>query len=166
MMGLTVEPSGATISECGLYRYRLWRSWGPGDRVLFVMLNPSTADATADDPTIRKCVAFAKMWGFGGMDVANIFALRSTDPKALYSAPDPVGPLNDTALRILARICPRIVCAWGNHGALHGRGRKVAAMLAEEGATPLCFRLTKPGQPEHPLYQPYSRKPVPYEVAA
>jgi hypothetical protein len=157
--------SGATISDCGTYRYRLWRTWSDAPPVLFVMLNPSTADATANDPTIRKCIAFAKRWGHGGIEVGNLFALRSTDPKALRRHPDPVGPDNDQSLRIMARLCGMVICAWGNGGTLNGRGRNVAAMLAEEGRAPLCFNITKAGQPEHPLYRPYTNVMQPYAVA-
>src|SRR5262249_14212908 len=90
----------AVISDCGRYRYSLTRRWGDAaePRALFVMLNPSTADAEQDDPTIRRCIGFAKAWGMGSLEVVNLYALRATDPAALLSAPDPIGPKNDTMI--------------------------------------------------------------------
>lgn len=147
--------------EAGRYRYLLWRAWGPGKRVLFVLLSPSTATDTKDDPTIRRCRAFARAWCFDGFDLVNIFALRSTNPKVLYEHPDPIGPLNDQVIADAAQRCAFVMCAWGNHGRLLGRGVAVVRLLCEAGARPRCFRLTKAGQPEHPLYQPGTREPVP-----
>lgn len=152
--------SGVWFSPCETYRYMLWRKWGEGPRCLFVMLNPSTADGTKDDPTIRRCVGFARAWGFDGIEVANIFALRSPNPEDLYGGfVDPIGPENDSHIMSAAAGAGRVVCAWGNHGRLAGRGATVLAMMLAAGVEPWCFKLTKstrtkPGQPEHPLYQP------------
>jgi hypothetical protein len=147
--------STATLSPCGLYRYDLTRSWDRArPRALFVMLNPSTADATQDDPTIRRCVGFARAWGCGGIVVCNLFALRSTDPKALYRHADPVGPDNDATLLDRAAMAKLTVCAWGAHGHLRGRGRTVAKLLAAAKMPMHCLGLTKTGHPLHPLFVP------------
>jgi len=141
----------AVFSPCTRYRFRLWREWGDASsRCLFVMLNPSTATAEVDDPTIRRCVGYAKRWGFGALDVANIFALRSTDPEALYAEADPVGAGNDEAIVELARCASRVVLAWGAHGAYQGRGSAVLRLLA--GVPCVALGVTQSGQPRHPLY--------------
>ncbi len=141
---------GATFDATGTYRYLLWRTWNPAaDRVLFVMLNPSTADATRDDPTIRRCIAFARAWGHGGVEVVNLFAWRSTSPSLLRIAPDPVGPDNDRVLMDACGRAARIVFAWGNHGSFWGRDRQVKSLL---GGQTFCLGFTRTGQPRHPLY--------------
>ncbi|TIX02022.1 MAG: DUF1643 domain-containing protein [Mesorhizobium sp.] len=142
----------ATFSPCRTWRYRLERRWAPGPKAAFILLNPSTADETKDDPTIRRCIGFAKAWGFGGLVLGNIFALRSTDPRGLYSHADPVGPGNDEALRGIAREAEKVVCGWGTHGALNCRGRFALDVMREAGATPLALRVTGAGFPGHPLY--------------
>ncbi len=124
------------------------------------MLNPSTADASQDDPTIRRCIGFAKAWGFGGLIVGNLFALRSTDPKALYSHPEPIGPENDHHLRRIANEAAPVVCAWGTHGALHDRGREVAEMLDDRNLAAL--KVTADGSPGHPLYIAANTQPKAY----
>ena len=146
--------SGARL--VGPYRYHLWRSLHPApptSRILFVMLNPSTADATADDPTLRRCVAFAKEWGFGRLDVCNLFAYRSPDPKVLRSVGDPIGPLNDGVIRDRAARAEVTVVAWGAGGALHDRGAHVARTLLARRAL-FCLGETRTGEPRHPLYVP------------
>jgi hypothetical protein len=157
----TKPASSAVISACGAYRYRLERLWDEEkDKVAFLMLNPSTADASQDDPTIRRCIGFAKSWGFGGLIVGNLFALRSTDPRALYDHPDPVGPDNNNHLRAIARCAETVICAWGTHGALHDRGRKVAELLDDRNLAAL--KLTANGHPGHPLYVAASTQPKAY----
>ncbi len=140
--------SGAAFSACRRYRYALWRRWSEGPAVLFVMLNPSTADATRDDPTIRRCIAFAQSWGFGALAVGNLFALRTPSPRALARSAAAVGPRNDRWLRRLQRDAALIVAAWGDHGRLLDRAAAVRRMLAE----PHVLGLTGAGQPRHPLY--------------
>ncbi len=150
---------GAVISDCGKYRYRLWRVWDETlPLVCFVMLNPSTADATKDDPTIRKCIAFGKKWGAGGIYVANIFAYRSTDPKALYklTRDEAIGPENLNWLVHSNLACEVTVAAWGNHGKLYGRGQEVRDLLCNL----TYLRLSKSGHPWHPLYLPGDLKPT------
>lgn len=149
---------GATFSACGDYRYDLTRRLATGNgSVTFVMLNPSTADAHQEDPTIRRCLGFARDWGYANVRILNLFALRSTDPKGLRGHIDPVGPLND---EFLARYCApnaamRVVVAWGTHGDYMGRGLAVLQMLrrrrGETGG--LCaLGWNKNRSPKHPLY--------------
>lgn len=164
MADLFPPDTGARFSPCRTYRYRLWRAWGDGPRLVFLMLNPSTADETANDPTVERCERRARKAGFGGVEVVNIFALRSTDPSALYSHRDPVGPDNDAS--ILAACALRtVVCAWGAHGTLYGRGERVRAMLVAHGIAPHMLALNTDGTPRHPLYVSYLCEPKPWQVA-
>lgn len=159
------DDAGAEISPCRAYRYLLWRSWGPGLRALFIMLNPSTADAYSDDATIRRCRGFARSWGFDGFEVVNLFGLRTTWPKALYLHHDPVGQFNDSWITQAAMRWPsRVVCAWGNgghanpHPTLVARASVTLDGLRSIGVQPWFFKRTNAGQPAHPLYQPGSRE--------
>ena len=116
-------PTGALISSCGTYRYVLWRTWKVSREIVnFVMLNPSTADAETDDPTIRRCVAFAKRWGYGGIVVTNLYAYRASSPKALFFDGHPIGLDNERHLKLAARAASRLVVAWGVRGAFNRRG--------------------------------------------
>lgn len=147
--------SGAVLSDCGAYRYSLTRRWGSGnDLALWVMLNPSTADATQDDPTIRRCVSFSKEWKCDGLVVVNLFALRATDPKALYAHEQPVGPENDWYLGDWMRDEDVVVAVagWGAHGSLNDRGHAVWLLSCEARRQLYCLGTTKDGQPRHPLY--------------
>ncbi len=151
----------AVISECGHYRYLLQRSWDSSwQAVCFIMLNPSTADAELDDPTIRRCLGFAKELGYGQLEVVNLFALRATDPAELKKPGDVIGPENDSWIADSARVCSMIICAWGNHGNLHGRSASVLHTLRQAGHVPHALRISKSGQPAHPLYLPYGLKPI------
>lgn len=143
-----IEP--ATFSPCRTWRYRLERRWDSGPTVAFILLNPSTADETAVDPTIRRCIGYAQRWGFGALVVGNIFAFRSTDPKGLYRAPDPIGPDNDRWIDRIAAGTDRLICGWGLHGAHQDRGRIVARRLRPW--RPMALSITADGQPGHPLY--------------
>jgi len=144
---------GAHISDCGSYRYNLYRCWDRSKPFMaFVMLNPSTADASEDDPTIRRCMSFAKRENCGGIEVVNLFAYRATDPKQMKSVIDPVGPENDAYLHEVAMDDNKyIVCAWGAHGSHRGRDKEVLKLL-DIGSTIRHLGLTKAGQPKHPLY--------------
>lgn len=152
----------ATFSPCGTYRYALTR--GPLNRpAVFVMLNPSTADAFSADPTIRRCLGFARSWGYDGLIVVNAFALRSTDPSALRIHPDPVGPDNDAVLAsLVGSTTGPVVVAWGVHAELHGRAGRMLQLIAEAGMEPLCLGTTQGGHPRHPLYIRGDTVPVPY----
>lgn len=146
--------AGATISTCGVYRYTLDRIWSASlPTALFIMLNPSTADASEDDPTIRRCISFAKRMDCGGLTVVNLFALRSTDPDALTSHPDPVGPDNDTHTALaLGKRLGCVIAAWGAHPFARTRAEAVTGLLAAHGWQLNCLGTTKAGDPRHPLY--------------
>lgn len=155
---------GADLSEDGLYRYKLWRIW---DRSLpvcvWVMLNPSTADAEKDDATIRRCIGFAKQWGYGGIVVINVFALRATNPAELASAQDPVGPRNDDVIetsitQALQDQNALVVAAWGGSfpPSQFGRVDLVRRALRRHGAK--CLGRTRAGEPKHPVRLPYATK--------
>jgi hypothetical protein len=171
-MNLVSDPqnSGASFSADGKYRYKLWRHWGFGagpdatnGTVCFLMLNPSTADHEKNDPTVERCQRRAHAMGYGGLVVTNLFALRSTDPRALKKDADPVGPDNDQAILEAASSCQRVICAWGTHGVLHDRGIVVLKMLAlEHKRKLLCLGLTSGGHPRHPLYVSYKVAPQPW----
>lgn len=143
----------ALLSTCGRYRYNLLRTWGTGPKAVFVMLNPSTADADVDDPTIRRCVGFAKTWGCGSLMVVNLFAYRATRPADMLAADDPVGPANNLWLGIAAgRVLATggvLVAAWGAR-APRARVEQVRAFLDPVG--PQHLGLTVGGHPRHPLY--------------
>jgi hypothetical protein len=144
----------ATISRCERYRYRLTRYWGPGYMLPFVMLNPSTADASNDDPTIRRCMGFARREGAGGIVVANLFAFRATSPADMLAAADPFGPDNEGHLIEIgaASVATKmpIVCAWGSHG--DGLESRAIDLFQRQGARLMCLGKTASGQPRHPLY--------------
>lgn len=140
----------ASLSPCRLYRYELWRVWGAGPFVMFIGLNPSTADETNDDPTIRRCVAFARAWGYSGLCMTNLFAFRATDPSDMRAAKDPIGPLNDLTLQTVASTASVVVAAWGAGGTHLARDREVRSAIPNL----TYLRLTKDGHPGHPLYLP------------
>lgn len=152
MLPLLVS-AGATFGDDDRYRYNLWRNFvvDPKDACLWVMLNPSTATETADDPTVRRCQQFSRAWGFDACRVVNIFAWRSTDPKVLTLLEDPVGPENDEWIAREASWAGKIICAWGAYGHLRGRSEQMHRLLSPY--EPWCFGLTKNMQPLHPLYQ-------------
>lgn len=151
----------AVLSECGLYRYRLSRSWGFGPKLGFLMLNPSTADAAIDDPTIRRCIAYAKAWDYGGLEVVNLFAFRATDPKDLIDSAEAgipvVGHDNDRHIQECFGRVEGMIAAWGAHPFAQKRACQVREMLPG----PLYYlRLTKDGHPGHPLYLPKDLTPT------
>lgn len=159
--------AAATLSPCGAYRYTLGRAWGEGETLVWCMLNPSRADATADDRTLTRCVGFARAWGCGSLVLVNLFALRSTDPAALVAAADPVGPDNDRHLAEQAA-GRRVVCAWGATAAgsrrptLRDRAGEVLRLLRPAAAELCCLGLSAGGHPLHPLRLPADRTPRPY----
>ena len=153
----------AEISPCGQYRYLLSREVSQcGGAVTFIMLNPSTADASNDDPTIRRCIGFARKWGCGTLFVVNLFGRRATDPAALRTTDDPVGPDNKSWLLWAVDRCVgdamyskqayTIVCAWGTHGTYMDQDRTVLGWLDEVSVKRMALGITKEGHPRHPLY--------------
>lgn len=146
----------AFLSDDGLYRYRLSRVWADPHHVLtWVMLNPSTADATIDDPTIRRCMAFSRGWGYGGLEVVNLYAFRATKPADLWKTEDPEGPKNDDVLRAAfmsaAHRGEPVVAAWGVNAKIM-REEFVATLARAAGAQLHVLGVTKDGSPRHPLY--------------
>ncbi len=161
LSGLSLPASGsAAFSECGTYRYQLWRRWDESKPyVCFIGLNPSTADALTNDPTIRKCMKFARTWGYGALCMVNLFAFRATDPRDMKRAPDPVGPANDLHLANCCKGAARVVAAWGVDGKHQGRAIGVRALLS--GCDLHHLGLTDAKEPKHPLYRPDSTQPEP-----
>ena len=139
----------AQISKDGKYRYDLWRTWDDKKPYcMFIGLNPSTADAVEDDPTIRRCIRFAKDWGYGGLVMANLFAFRATKPEDMKKAEDPIGEENDDHLELLAQHAGKVVASWGVNGTHHNRDKEVMTLLGSLS----CLGVTKAGHPKHPLY--------------
>ena len=190
---------GASISACGTYRYRLWREWrggageqwdmwteddgspcldGDGEHLgeplscVFVMLNPSTADGSEDDPTIRRCVSFATALGFDRLEVVNLFAFRATDPQELLSVGperDPVGFDNSRHIHEVLDRAGLIICAWGAHGGYLGQDETTLGWIEngnDREAEVVALGLTKDGHPRHPLYLPRSATPMPFNGRA
>jgi len=141
----------AGFSRCNRYRYWLRRIWDPAlTHCVFIGLNPSTADAREDDPTLRRCLSFARDWGYGSLLLVNLFSFRATDPRALKMVSDPIGPRTDLWLRRAVAETDTVIAAWGNGGLLFGRGVKVQQKLANL----YCLDVTALRMPRHPLYCP------------
>lgn len=161
----------AELSGDGRYRYRLYRSWGDGPFVVFLMFNPSTADAETDDPTIRKCIGFAQQWGYGGISVVNLFALRSTDPREVGKVPfaEAVGVDNDEAILKVCGTAGEIVLAWGCGQHMRNRldrASKVIRLIRTHfPSLPInCLGRGKDGQPRHPSRLSYSTQKITAEL--
>jgi hypothetical protein len=158
----------AIISECGLYRYRLERQFGDGPTMLFVMVNPSTADAEKDDQTIRKCIGFAKRAGYGRILVGNKFAFRSTDVSLLRAASDPVGPENDVHLDVLMSQADRVVVAWGQLAklpeTLRNRWKDIVRLADSRGRALHAFGVNADKHPKHPQMTGYDVPLMPWDA--
>ena len=153
----------AVFSEDRKYRYALWRWWDKSKPyVMFIGLNPSTADETEDDPTIRRCIKFAQSWGFGGLCMVNLFAIRATDPRNMLKHPEPIGIDNDEHLIMISDKAGKIVAAWGTRGDHKNRDKEVMAFIPDM----FCLEITKEGFPKHPLYIRSNTKLKKYEVSA
>jgi hypothetical protein len=174
--------SGACFDSTGAYRYCLWRIWASeAPRLAFVMLNPSTADAEVNDATIRRCLGFAQRWGYGSLEVVNLFALRTPHPQQLRQVAEPVGAECDAFILAAVARAERVVLGWGNWGKLYGRDRAVLDLLIHSAMTHptmthptmthptmthapnlYCLGCNQSGQPRHPLYLKREVQPVPY----
>ncbi len=159
----------AVMSKCGIYRYLLNRKFGSSPKIAtFIMLNPSTADETVDDQTIRKCIGFSEKWGCGGFRVVNLFALRARDPREMKKHTAPHGPENrkhfDEAIgaaKASSHDGP-IVCAWGNHGRHLHQDLVVLDWLKSHHVAVMALKITKKGQPGHPLTLSYELPLIPF----
>lgn len=147
----------AEFSPCRRYRLELGRRWRDGQTAVFIGLNPSTADESQDDPTIRRCINFAKLWGCGSLVMLNLFAFRATDPAVMKRELEPVGVGNDEVLMKWAKDAAFIVATWGVHGTHKGRDQEVRKLLPALQ----CLGTTKDGHPKHPLYLPSNLFPQP-----
>lgn len=158
----------AILSTCGKFRYRLSRSWGPDiyRPLVFVMLNPSTADANEDDATIRRCVRFASDHGFTSIEVVNLFAYRATEPADLRKAGYPAGPDNDRHIAEAVRGAGAVCVAWGANAADLERPQIVLPLIRAQGAEPMCLSITKGGHPGHPLMLAASCGLKPFTIEA
>lgn len=124
---------------------------------MIIGLNPSTADETEDDPTIGRCISFAKAWGYGGLCMTNLFAYRATNPSDMFEAEDPVGSENDEWIEKLAREAGVVVAAWGNDGSFLGRSKQIIQLIPNLH----CLKMNKTGEPAHPLYLKATLQPIP-----
>ncbi len=157
---MTFMSRDAFLSDDRRYRYRLDRLWDVGlPRLGWVMLNPSTADAELDDPTIRRCIGFARDLGYGSIRVANLFALRATDPKSLLNEADPVGPRNREFIERMKVDCPMVIAGWGTWGS-HPKLREQHYVAMELLPDLMCLGKTKNHDPRHPLYLPATSRPT------
>lgn len=161
--GDLLERRSATFDPSGTYRYTLVREWGDQPKLVWLMLNPSTADHEVNDPTVVRCRLRAMRAGYGGIVVVNLFALRATDPRELQVHPSPVGPLNDDAITgsLLGGV-GGLVVAWGAQPNIAARARDVLLRVEKLARQPLCLGTTKAGHPRHPLMVGYAQQLVPY----
>lgn len=159
------QTSEALYSPCGAYRYALTRAWDDrGPRLLYLLLNPSTATEAQNDPTISRCQKRANLLGYGSFRVVNLFAFRATDPADLKQSSDPIGPQNRVALResTLDWRPELVICGWGVHGSHLGQSAQVRHLLQDWGIPLWHLGLTQSGEPRHPLYIAYSVAPMPW----
>lgn len=164
---IVTEGNTAHFDASGAYRYRLTRTWDRSiPQITWVMLNPSTATSTTDDPTIRRVVGFARSWGFGSVLVLNLFALRTTRPRDLAVSSSPVGPDNDAVIDGALAPDAEVIAAWGNHGTLPNpssgapRCEEILQLLSSRSSRVRCLSRTAQGQPRHPLYLATDTVPV------
>lgn len=155
-------PFETVFSTDRCYRYSLFRNFNNEHNhfVQFIGLNPSTADETKNDPTVRRCIGFAKRWNFGGMLMSNIFAWRATNPAVMMAQADPIGPENNGHLIAGAKAAGLTIIAWGQYGSFDGRGPAVLRLMKNHGIVLHCLTVNSVSQtPAHPLYQPGNLQP-------
>lgn len=157
------DPSAAIFSSCRLYRYELWRRWGNGKFLAVIGLNPSTADEQLNDPTIRKCIGYAKRWGFDALCMLNLFAWRDTDPENMKKSEFPEGLHNDHHILKNASAADLVIAAWGKHGSFRNRDIAVMDQLFRIGVKLHYLHRNNDGSPGHPLYLPNSATPTPFQ---
>ena len=156
---MVMNSNGAVFSKCNGYRYVLWRKWDESKpQVMFIGLNPSTADQTNNDPTISRCINYAKSWGFGSIYMVNIFSYKTTYPKELQSATKPIGQETNDWIKKIYDSSEMCIAAWGNNGQFLNRSDEIRKMLPKMH----CLKKTKSGEPSHPLYLKASLKPIAY----
>jgi hypothetical protein len=149
--------SSAEFSPCRKYRFTLWRTWDETKPyAMFIGLNPSTADETQNDPTVTRCINYAKSWGYGGLCMTNIFAYRATQPEDMMSEKKPIGDENDASILNSAKEAGVVVAAWGNDGSYMGRSKQVKKLVQNLH----CINMNASGEPTHPLYQKADLKPI------
>lgn len=149
----TYLENDAVISDCGKYRYLLRRTWDhKKPRALLIMLNPSTADANADDATIRSCVRLLRGLGYGSMEVVNVFGYRATNPDELAKQIDPIGPNNHRSIEAAILRCDVAICAWGAYPPASQYATEPLNIVRSHRPVVYCFGKTKAGAPKHPLY--------------
>lgn len=155
--------STAEFSPCRKYRYSLWRGWANDwqtNYCMFICLNPSKADETLDDPTVRRCIQFSKDWNYSGFCMTNIFAYRATNPKDMMAIDDPVGQENNRFLSCIAAGAGIVVAAWGNHAVHQDRHNQIVELIPNLK----CLKTTKIGMPGHPLYLSKKLKPIDFPI--
>jgi hypothetical protein len=162
-MKIVFTEKSALFSNDRIYRYTLWRRWNEGalpGYVMFIGLNPSTADEIIEDPTVRRCIGYTRDWGYSHFCMTNIFAFRATLPSVMKVQKDPVGSENDFHLQAVAKNADKIITTWGTHGKYMDRGRQVLELINNDLHKVFHLGLTKDGNPKHPLYLRRDIKPI------
>ncbi len=151
----------AILSKNRKYRYVLSRIWDESKpTVMIIGLNPSTADETENDPTIIKCIDFAKSWGYGGVYMLNLFGFRATKPKDMFNTDEPIGQDNDKYIEEYSKICDKVICAWGNDGSYKNRSKDILSKIENT----YYLKLNQTGEPAHPLYLKGDLIPIKFEI--
>ena len=156
-MELQLFDNGADFSRCRKYRYTLWRTWNESKpKVMFLGLNPSTADEVKNDPTVTRCIKYSQKWGYGGMYMMNIFAFRTTYPIELKKAKEPIGKDNNKWILTISKKVDLCIAAWGNDGLYLNRSDKIKELVPNLH----CLKINSCGEPAHPLYLKANLKPI------
>jgi len=157
------DNNGAVFSSCNYYRYALWRIWDKSKpQIMFIGLNPSTADETNNDPTITRCINYATSWGFGSIYMVNIFSYKTTYPKELKNVSDPIGKETDIWIKRIYKRSEMCIASWGNNGQLLNRSDEIRRLIPKM----YCLKITKSGEPSHPLYLKASLQPEIYNYTS